>query len=107
MDRKDIILREQRIIILSNDCFWHGHKDCDKTCVPTPVSSTLTHRMDRIRRMNRLLWRKLTLKGWTVIITWGCELIDGAESDAQRGNFLDYLLILCRELSRLKLLTIK
>lgn len=107
MRHGDIILRSQRIIILANDCLWYGHEDCAKEPVPVPETGPWARRIRTVRKMNRKLWGKLTSKGWTVIITWKCEMPGSAQSNTGKITLPHFLIILLKEISRLKLLLLK
>lgn len=107
MQERDYVYPEKRIIILVNDCFWHGHQDCPKEDQPHAVRDKWSRKREQIQRMNRKLWTRLTARGWTVIITWKCELSEKVQRNSGIIRFRDYLIILHKELSRLKLLTIK
>ena len=107
MRHGDIILRRQRIIILLNDCLWYGHADCAQGSVSVPDTGPRARRIRTIRRLNRKLWGRLTSKGWTVVINWKCELPGGAQSNTGKLTLPLFLIILLKEISRLKLLLLK
>jgi len=107
MRNKDIVFRKQRIAVFVNDCFWYGHDGCPGHAAPFPQDGKWLRRAERIRDMNRNLWVRLTARGWTVLIMWGCEMGGASESPSGKGLFRDYLRILQKEISRLKLILIK
>ena len=101
---EDFVLADRRIIILVNDCFWHGHEGCPHEGLHPSVSGKWMRRKKRIQRMNRRLWARLTTRGWTVIIIWKCEVTELKQSYSSMNLFRDYLTILHKEITRLKLI---
>ena len=107
MRNRDIIFRKQRIAVFVNDCYWYGHPGCPCGQPTVPDGTMWVRRAERIRKMNRELWAELSSRGWTVLIMWECEMEGTAERSSHRGLFRDYLRILHKEISRLKLILIK
>lgn len=72
--KPDIVLPKYKTIILVHGCFWHGHKRCISSKLPTSNEKywkdKITTNIDRDLRNKRIL-KKL---GWKVIIVWECKL---------------------------------
>ena len=106
MERRDLLFRDQRIVVFVNDCFWYRHKDCHNQ--PPDPPAFWTSMADRIRNRNIKTFKRLTMNGWTVITVWKCQdEQEGGNDSGKRRYFPEYLTTLLKELSRLKLLTIK
>ena len=107
MDSRDLLLKDQRIIVFYNDCFWYRHKSCLNHPAREAPAFWLA-RAEGIQRRNVRTFKKLTLKGWTVAITWSCqnEKEDNAGT-APRRYLSEYLKTIYLELSRLSILLIK
>ena len=102
---KDLLFRDQHIIVFVNDCFWYRHEDrlSKPTCSDAPAFWKA--RAERIRRRNKDTFRKLTLKGWTVIIAWNCQNEVKNETGTPRRQYLlEYLKTSIKEITRLLLL---
>ena len=105
---KDLLFKDQHIIVFVNDCFWYRHKDCLAESAYTAVPAFWTARAERIRRRNMDTFKKLTLKGWTVISAWSCQDERDAKKAATRRHYLsEYLLTIFKEITRLTLLLTK
>lgn len=72
--RPDIVLPRYKTIILVNGCFWHGHKRCKASKLPTTnvdywkdkINSNIERDVKNKRKLNKL--------GWKVITVWECKL---------------------------------
>lgn len=108
MGSKDLLLKDQRIVVFVNDCFWYRHKDCPRASAYAEAPPFWIARAERIRRLNIDTFKKLTLKGWTVVTTWRCrqEKAETAET-CRRHYLLEYVQTIYREITRLIILLIK
>jgi len=70
----DIVLPKYRTAIFVHGCFWHGHKDCKYYIVPKTNTDFWMSKVVRNQERDQEAWRKLEVKGWSVIIVWECEL---------------------------------
>lgn len=72
--KPDIVLPKYKTIILVHGCFWHGHKNCRASKLPSSNEKywkdKITTNMERDLRNKRIL-KKL---GWKVIVVWECKL---------------------------------
>jgi DNA mismatch endonuclease (patch repair protein) len=70
----DIVLPKYKVIVFIHGCFWHGHKDCNKSRLPsTRVSFWENKRKANLERDARKL-AELGDSGWRIAIIWGCSL---------------------------------
>ena len=105
---KDLLFKDQHIIVFVNDCFWYRHKDCPAESSYSGAPAFWAARAERIRRRNVDTFKKLTLKGWTVISAWSCQNERSANEAAKRRHYLpEYLLTIYKEITRLTLLLTK
>ncbi|MCX6346083.1 MAG: DNA mismatch endonuclease Vsr [Armatimonadetes bacterium] len=69
----DMVLPKYNTAIFVHGCFWHRHKGCPKTTMPTANyeywEKKFSENIDRDTRKEREL-RQL---GWRIIIVWQCE----------------------------------
>ena len=107
MVSKDLLLKEQRIIVFVNDCFWYRHKDCHALSANPEAPAFWTARAERIRRSNARTFKKLTLKGWTVIIAWECQKEKADNAAGYRHYLSEYLQTIYKEITRLIILLTK
>lgn len=72
--KPDIVLPKYRTVIFVHGCFWHGHKGCSKYTVPKTNTGFWVEKIDRNKKRDEDVWRRLEALGWFVIIVWECEL---------------------------------
>lgn len=72
--RPDIVLPKYRTVIFVHGCFWHGHKNCKYYTTPKTNIEFWTAKVARNQERDQDVWRKLEVKGWSVIIVWECQL---------------------------------
>lgn len=75
--RPDIVLRRFRSVVFVHGCFWHRHKGCSNSTLPSTNRSAwrkkFEQNVDRDRR-NITALREL---GWRVFVVWECEVPGG------------------------------
>lgn len=72
--KPDIVLPKYKTVIFINGCFWHSHKDCKKSELPTTntefwrakISKNIIRDAKNIQDLERM--------GYKVITVWQCEL---------------------------------
>ena len=102
---KDLLFKDQRIIVFVNDCFWYRHEDCPAESAYREAPAFWKARAERIRRRNMDTFKKLTLRGWTVITAWSCQNEEETLTGTPRRHYLtEYLLASIKETTRLLLL---
>lgn len=102
---KDLLFKDHHIIVFVNDCFWYRHEDCLAESEHTGAPAFWKARAERIRRRNMDTFKKLTLKGWTVIMAWDCQNDAGSVTGTLRRHYLlEYLRTRIKEITRLLLL---
>jgi DNA mismatch endonuclease (patch repair protein) len=71
----DIVLPKYKTVIFVNGFFWHGHKNCKKSKLPSTniifwenkISDTVQRDEQNIEQLENL--------GWFVIICWECDIL--------------------------------
>lgn len=73
--RPDFYLPTASAVIFVNGCFWHGHERCPKGTQGSRSNSAYWRgRIDRNRRRDRSVARKLRAMGYHVYTIWECDL---------------------------------
>src|SRR5947209_5891081 len=75
--KPDIILPKYKIIIFVHGCFWHHHRNCPKSKLPTTnkefwsekIASNVTRDAKKTAALRKL--------GWHVFVIWECETKTG------------------------------
>lgn len=72
--RPDIVLAKHNCVIFVHGCFWHQHKGCKRSKLPTTRRAFWTKKLtDNIQRDQRQA-NELRSDGWRVITVWECQL---------------------------------
>ena len=72
--RPDIVLPGSKVAVFVHGCFWHRHQGCRYTTMPgsnldfwsSKFSRTIERDAENLEALERL--------GWTVVVTWECQL---------------------------------
>ena len=72
--KPDIVLPKHKTVILVHGCFWHQHKNCPKSKLPSTNKEfwkvKLTGNLERDKRNIK----ELKKAGWRVLVIWECEV---------------------------------
>ncbi len=70
----DIVLARHRRVVFIHGCFWHGHKDCPRSPLPSTNvqfwKKKITGNIARDARVRTEI-RKL---GWKLLVIWQCQI---------------------------------
>lgn len=69
----DIVLRKYRCCIFINGCFWHGHEGCKLYRIPQKNSQFWIDKIERNKKRDVDVQKKLAAMGWHCITIWECE----------------------------------
>lgn len=69
----DIILPERHVAIFVNGCFWHGHKGCRRSRLPSTRRRFWSEKIEANRKRDERVRRALRREGWSVLTVWGCR----------------------------------
>ena len=72
--KPDIVLRKYNAVIFVHGCFWHRHKGCKDSTIPSTNTEFWKKKFsDNVARdkKNQKLLRDL---GWRIAVIWECEL---------------------------------
>lgn len=81
--RPDFILRASKLALFVHGCFWHGHKGCKNSALPSSNLAYWVQKIDRNRRRDRRVCEALRKAGWRTAVLWECKLRN-ADSVARR-----------------------
>ena len=86
--KPDIVLPRYRAVVFVHGCFWHGHKGCPRSALPTSNRTYWETKIGgNIERDQRNL-RQLRRLGWRVITLWECRLKDKQILEKRLRKFL-------------------
>ncbi|MFH1672755.1 MAG: very short patch repair endonuclease [Pseudomonadota bacterium] len=70
--KPDFVFPKSRLAIFVDGCFWHG---CQEHCrIPASHRDYWVSKINRNKKRDRSVTKKLRLKNWTVIRLWEHEL---------------------------------
>ena len=87
--RPDIVFPRHRKVIFINGCFWHGHKDCSRSALP---STNVTFWKDKIAKnviRDKRALRELRCEGWRAMVVWQCEMRDLGRLTQRLNRYLE------------------
>lgn len=93
--RPDFANRCRGWAIFVHGCFWHGHRNCQKTKggrtgrVPASNRPYWSAKIDANRERDRRKSRQLRLLGLRVLVVWECELRNPERLRTKLREFVD------------------
>ncbi len=75
--KPNIVLPKHKAVVFVHGCFWHHHKGCGKSKLPTSNAEFWqTKIFENVRRDKKTI-SHLRRLGWRVLIVWECETKGG------------------------------
>jgi DNA mismatch endonuclease (patch repair protein) len=84
----DIIIPKLNVAILVNGCFWHGHKGCQRSRLPSTKRKFWLEKLRANKKRDERVRRALRRRGWTVMTVWGCSTSSEPDLDRVLGSAL-------------------
>jgi DNA mismatch endonuclease (patch repair protein) len=72
--KPDIVLKKYKTVIFVHGCFWHGHKNCKYSKLPTTRIEFWSHKISRNVELDCYNKKLLKRKGWKVLEIWQCKM---------------------------------
>lgn len=70
--KPDIVLSSRRTVIFVHGCFWHGHKGCKHSVLPTSNREYWERKISTNAVRDKKHSRALRRSGWHVLTMWEC-----------------------------------
>lgn len=87
--RPDIVMKGRRRAIFVHGCFWHRHRGCKYAYEPKSRQEFWQTKFAGNVERDRLVLRRLRLKGWRVLVIWECEAANAKLARRRLVSFLD------------------
>ncbi len=84
----DIIVPRSHVAIFVNGCFWHGHRGCRRSRLPSTRRKFWADKIQANRKRDERVRRALRRRGWTVLTVWGCRTSSVADLSRVLGTAL-------------------
>ena len=72
--KPDVVLSKYKTIIFINGCFWHGHKRCRASKLPSTNKKFWNDKIKSNISRDRKNISILKKMGWQVVVVWQCQL---------------------------------
>jgi DNA mismatch endonuclease, patch repair protein len=87
--RPDVVLPELQKVIFVHGCFWHDHQGCKLAQRPMRNAHFWRAKRNLNRQRDKRNIQQLKIKGWDVLIVWGCELKVRSSVEKRIKQFLE------------------
>lgn len=85
----DIVLRRHKKVVFVNGCFWHGHKGCKRSKLPSTNVEFWTEKIGKNKERDRKAYKALKKDGWGVLIVWECQTNNEEKLECMLRNFME------------------
>lgn len=72
----DVVLPGLRVAILVHGCFWHMHKGCRYSKIPSTRTDFWKAKLEGNAKRDQQAERELLAAGWRVLVVWECTIRD-------------------------------
>lgn len=72
--RPDIVLPRYKAIIFVHGCFWHGHRGCPKSKLPSTRTAFWAEKIKKNIFRDKRNLKSLQEQGWRTAVVWECSL---------------------------------
>ena len=72
--RPDFVLTASRLALFVHGCFWHAHKDCKNSALPSSNVDYWNRKIEGNRKRDRRVRDALRSSGWRTAVIWECKL---------------------------------
>lgn len=84
----DLVFRSRSKVIFVHGCFWHQHKGCKKSRLPTTRTEYWIPKLKENRRRDIRIKNALTRQGWRYLVVWECEIKNEMKLTDRLRDFL-------------------
>ena len=71
--KPDLVFMKYKKVIFVHGCFWHAHKDCKKSALPSTNNQFWIDKISKNISRDIETYKKLKDIGWDYLIIWQCE----------------------------------
>ncbi len=75
--KPDIVFLKLKKVIFVNGCFWHGHKNCIRSKLPTTNKKFWKEKIEGNKRKDKSNYIRLKKLGWDYLVIWQCKIKQG------------------------------
>ncbi len=78
--KPDIVMKQRRVAIFINGCFWHGHNGCKYFRWPQTRTEYWREKIGGNIKRDLRNYTALQDAGWRVLVVWECDIKQNRES---------------------------
>ena len=72
--KPDIVFPKYKKVIFINGCFWHGHKNCNRSKLPTTNIKFWLEKIEGNKKKDKSNYIRLKKLGWDYLVIWQCGI---------------------------------
>jgi DNA mismatch endonuclease, patch repair protein len=72
--KPDIVFPKYKKVIFVNGCFWHGHKNCNRSKLPTTNKIFWQDKIAGNKKKDKSNYIRLKKLGWHYLVIWQCSI---------------------------------
>ncbi|MBE0538414.1 MAG: DNA mismatch endonuclease Vsr [Ignavibacterium sp.] len=72
--KPDIVFPKYKKVIFVNGCFWHGHKNCNRSKLPTTNKKFWQDKISGNKKKDKSNYIRLKKLGWDYLVIWQCNI---------------------------------
>ncbi|OGU81713.1 MAG: very short patch repair endonuclease [Ignavibacteria bacterium RBG_16_35_7] len=88
--KPDMVFSKFKKVIFINGCFWHGHKNCLRSKLPSTNKKFWKGKIEGNKRNDKSNKIKLKKLGWDYLVIWQCE-IKKRDAENLKAKILNFL----------------
>jgi DNA mismatch endonuclease (patch repair protein) len=89
--RPDIVLPKYRAVVFVHGCFWHQHKDCKYSVLPSTRTDFWRGKLLGNAARDARNVEELLRQGWRVAVVWECALRGPTRLDSTARQLKSWL----------------
>ncbi len=87
----DIVLAKYRVAVLVHGCFWHMHKNCKYSRMPSTRFDFWTKKLTANAARDQRVTNELLTLGWRVMVIWECHVRASRDSSELQVQLSDWI----------------
>lgn len=88
--KPDIVFPKYKKVIFVNGCFWHSHKNCKRSKLPTTNAKFWKEKIEGNKKKDKSNYIRLKKLGWDYMVIWQCEIKDSNKEKIEK-RLLEFL----------------
>jgi DNA mismatch endonuclease, patch repair protein len=82
--KPDFVFPRSKKVIFVNGCFWHGHKNCKRTTLPSTNLKFWKNKIEGNITRDKKVRRELNKQGWKTLTLWQCRMSISKRSSVEK-----------------------